>query len=498
VAAAAGSIGCHDLPSTQGDPMATPTPKLDSCGVLTRRQFIGAATLAAASSLPLATTASGAESTDTTGEYDVIVIGGGFCGITAARECRRAGYRTLVLEARNRLGGRTFTADFNGRPVDLGGTWVHWSQPHVWAEVRRSGLPLQESIGATADRLIVHTSKHNIVTLSNSEIGADLERAVAAYMGDARTALPLPHDPFGSEAYRKLDGISSAERLASLKGMSPLDRDFLDAYFAAQGHNYTDQFAWLEMVRWYCLSGHNLLDMDDMSGRFHFRDGTVSLLNFLLAEGKPELRLGTPVRRVVQDNSRVAVMTRRGEELTARAVISTVPLNVLTDIEWQPALAEPKVQASRETHAGHGTKLHVLVEGDYGNVNCAAPSRNALNSLSTEGIKDGHTHLVGFGPDPELLDVNDTESVQQAVRLFLPEAKVTQAFGYQWTLDPYAKGTWCTLRPHMWSKYLRELQQPSGRILFASADWANGFRGFIDGAIEQGLEAGRRTRALLG
>jgi len=476
--------------------MTTSDRKPDTRASLTRREFIGATAAAAAGSLPLTAGAQATDTSSSAGQYDALVIGGGFCGITAARECRRAGLRTLVLEARNRLGGRTFTADFNGRRVDLGGTWVHWSQPHVWTEIRRSGLPLEESIGAIADRLIVRTSKGDIVTLSYAKRGAELERAVAAYIGDARTALPLPFDPFGSEEYRKLDGISSAERLASLKGMSALDRDYVDAYFAGQGHNYTDQFAWLEMVRWYCLSGHNLLDMTDMSGRFHFREGTVALLNFLLAEGRPEVRLGTPVRRVIEDQSRVTVVTTRGEELTARVVISTVPLNVLKDIDWQPALPAAKLQASRETHAGRGTKLHVLLEGDYGNINCAAPSHNALNSLFTEAVADGHTHLIGFGPDPELLDVNDTESVQRAVRLFLPEARVKQALGYQWTLDPYAQGTWCTLRPHMWSKYLRELQQPSARIIFASADWANGFRGFIDGAIEQGLEAGRRVRAL--
>jgi len=476
--------------------LSTPDRKCDTRASLTRREFLGTTAAAAAGALPLAANADGSNVPGTPGEYDVIVIGGGFCGITAARECRRAGLRTLVLEARNRLGGRTFTADFNGRAVDLGGTWVHWSQPHVWTEVRRSGLPLEESLGAVADHLIVHTSKHEIVSLSYARDGAALERAVADYIGDGRAALPLPFDPFGSEAYRKLDGISSAERLTSLKGLSALQRDYVDAYFAAQGHNYTDQFAWLEMVRWYCLSGHNLPDMNDMSGRFHFRDGTVALLNFILAEGKPEVRLGTPVRRVSEEPGRVVISTARGEELAARVVVSTVPLNVLKNIDWQPALAEAKLQASRETHAGHGTKLHVLIAGDYGNLNGSAPSHNAINSLMSERVVDGDTHLIGFGPDPELLDVNDTDSVQQAVRLFLPDAKVKRSLGYQWTLDPYAQGTWCTLRPHMWSRYLRELQQPTARIIFASADWANGFRGFIDGAIEQGMEAGRRVRAL--
>jgi len=141
--------------------------------------------------------------------------------------------------------------------------------------------------------------------------------------------------------------------------------------------------------------------------------------------------------------------------------------------------------------------VHLLLQGDYGNVSCIAPSHKALNSLDTEDVVDGRTHLVGFGPSRDLLDVNSIDSVQDAVRLFIPDATVVKTLGYEWTLDPYSQGTWCTLRPGMWSRYLRELQQPRGRVIFASADWANGWRGFIDGAIEQGLEAGRRVREML-
>jgi pseudooxynicotine oxidase len=466
---------------------------------VTRRNFIGSAGIAvtAAGLAPLDTLAANESPGAASGDYDVIVIGGGFCGVTAARECRRAGFRVLLLEARNRLGGRTFTADFNGRPIDLGGTWVHWSQPHVWSEIRRSGLTLRETWGASADKLIVHTSKNDIVTLSNAKIGEELERITAAYMGNSRQILPLPHDPFGSEEYKRVDGISARERLESLKSISSLYRDVLDGNLAGCGHNYTDQFAWIEMVRWYALPGHNLIDMDDASGRYHFEDGTVSLLNALLAEGRPDVRLGAPVRKVIQDETRITVITGSGEELRAKAVVSTVPLNVLKDIDWQPALAEAKLQASRETHAGRGTKLHALIEGDYGNLGGVAPSQFPLNSLFTESIDDGHTHVIGFGPDAALLDVNDTQAVEKAVRIFIPDARVIRTSGYQWTTDPYSKGTWCTLRPGMWSKYLRDLQEPRGRLIFASADWANGWRGFIDGAIEQGLEAGRRVRALL-
>ena len=460
---------------------------------LTRRDFLLAAGLGAAAAT-IGVPASAAENLK---DYDVIVIGGGFCGVTAARECRRAGLRTVILEARNRLGGRTFTADFNGHPTDMGGTWVHWSQPYVWTEIRRSNLELRETPGAVADQWIVRSSGGDIARLSYAKIGPQFESAVSAYMGDARELLPLPHDPFGSEAYRKVDGISSTERLQSLKKLPALYRDMLDGFFAAEGSNFGDQFAWLEMVRWYSLSGHNLIDMNDATGRFHLAKGTVSLLQRIQEETRPEVRLGTPVKRVVEEADGVTVVTAAQQAVHGRAVISTVPLNVLKDVEWEPRLSDAQLAASRETHAGCGTKVHVLLEGDYGNINCMAPSHQALNYLATERIEAGTTHLIGFGPSRELLDVNDTESVQAAVRLFLPQARVTKCFGYEWTLDPYAKGTWCTLRPGMWSKYLRELQFPRSRVVFASADWANGWRGFIDGAIEQGLEAGKRVRQML-
>ena len=70
---------------------------------------------------------------------DAVIIGGGFAGVTAARELTMRGRSAVLVEARDRLGGRTYTADHDGHAMELGGTWVHPLPPNVGAEISRNG-----------------------------------------------------------------------------------------------------------------------------------------------------------------------------------------------------------------------------------------------------------------------------------------------------------------------------------------------------------------------
>jgi monoamine oxidase len=70
----------------------------------------------------------------------------------------------------------------------------------------------------------------------------------------------------------------------------------------------------------------------------------------------------------------------------------------------------------------------------------------ALNYIWTE-YDDDDQILVGFGSDPQKLDVYDDDMVQKAVREYLPEAEVLESFSYDWNIDPYSKGTWCMYPP---------------------------------------------------
>jgi monoamine oxidase len=458
-----------------------------STGV-TRRELIGAAA-AAASALPLAARADAKP-----GPYDVIVIGAGFCGVTAARECAKAGLRTLILEARGRIGGRTHTVPWSGTATDLGGTWVHWTQPYIWAEIQRYGLPLVESSGAVARRMVVRRSDGDLVEIDAYAQSEALAGAIAQYMGASREMFPRPHQPFDTGLPEKFDGVNAAEPFARIA--DPLQRDIVDGYISTCVSNRAREGAWVEMVRWYALAGHNFTDLNDAAARYRFRDGTRALIDAMLADGKPQLRLGEAVASVHQDAAGATVTTVSGEEIGARCVVSTLPLNVLADVAWDPALDARKLEVSRQRHAGACVKVHVVIEGEQ-DVACIAPSESPLTWLFTDHAGHGKTHLIGFGPSAEALDIADPAQLTRAVRTLLPNANVLDSIGWVWTADPHARGTWCVLRPGQYGKYLAALQAPAGRVVFASADWANGWRGFMDGAIEQGLVAARRVRALL-
>jgi monoamine oxidase len=429
-------------------------------------------------------------------DYDAIVLGAGFAGVTAARELRANGLRVLLLEARPRIGGRTFTSEVGGHQVELGGAFVHWTQPHVWAEITRYGLEIEEPALTEPPRTAWVTSGE-LREGSFDDLSLLGFRAAGSLFFDAMQVLPRPHDPLFVPEIATLDPISVGERLDGL-GLPQDQRDVMGGILTTSLHCEPSEAGLVEILRWYTLPGATLPAYMDSVGRYWLRGGTKTLIEKMLAEGRPELRLSTPVKAVRQHDDQVIVTTDGGETASARAVVVTAPLNVLNQIEFSPPLASEKRSAAGEGHAGSGVKLHVKVRGQLGGFSGVAPWPAPLSSLMTEFSDPDGTVLTAFGPSGKLLDINDDAAIQEAVRRLLPGAEVEWAVGYDWNADSYARGTWCVYRPGQLTRYLRELQRPEGRVFYAGADNANGWRGFIDGAIESGIRAGREVAAALG
>ena len=124
--------------------------------------------------------------------HDVVIVGGGFAGVTAARECALRGRKTMVLEGRDRLGGRTWSADWAGTRIELGGAWVHWHQPHTFSELTRAGLPVQ--YGRDAEHAAGTSASNGVRGRLPSATGSRAAAGTRSCRGSTE-ALPLPHAP---------------------------------------------------------------------------------------------------------------------------------------------------------------------------------------------------------------------------------------------------------------------------------------------------------------
>ncbi|HET6656374.1 MAG TPA: FAD-dependent oxidoreductase, partial [Gaiellaceae bacterium] len=203
--------------------------------------------------------------------HDVIVIGGGFAGVTAAREATLGGASVLLLEARDRLGGRTWTHRWNDTDVELGGGWVHWHQPHVWAEITRAGLGVELGEDAQISSWFVGEERREGAITERDAIA---ERGWDRFVDGVLDALPLPHDPLlAADKLARFDRQTIAERLDELELVEE-ERDVLRAELESLAHGHLDDAGAVAVLRWHALSGGSLALTKQTGGRITFLDGT--------------------------------------------------------------------------------------------------------------------------------------------------------------------------------------------------------------------------------
>jgi monoamine oxidase len=426
--------------------------------------------------------------------HDVVVIGGGFAGVTAAREATLGGADTLLLEARDRLGGRTWTRDWNGTDIELGGGWVHWHQPHVWSEITRAGIATERGEDAARASWFAGQERR---TGSIADRDAIAERGWNQFVAGVEEALPLPHDPlYHLDELARFDRQTIAERVGELE-LDDEEHDVLWAELESLAHGHLDDAGAVAVLRWHALSGGTLHLTQETGGRVTFTNGTQSLVNAIAAKARFETRVLTPVAGVARRNGGVEVATRDGETIPARVVIVAVPLNALGGIEFDPPLSETKQEAIALGQASRGVKIFIHARGEPIFQNGIKPG-HPFGYLDTEIVYPDETQLmIGFGFDQKLCDASDLADVQRQLDEILPGYEALAATAHDWVADEFSRGTWAIHRPGWYTKYHAEMQRPEDTVLIAGSDFANGWAGFMDGAIESGLRSGVAALGLL-
>ena len=425
---------------------------------------------------------------------DVVVIGGGFAGVTATREATLAGLDTVLLEARDRLGGRTWTHRWNDTDIELGGGWVHWHQPHTWSEITRAGLSVEVSEDAEVAGWYVGEERRSGTIAARDAIA---ERGWNQFVAGVEDALPQPHDPlFGKDGLAEFDRKTIAQRLDELD-LNDEERDVLVAELESLAHGWLDDAGAVSVIRWHALSGGSLALTQFTGGRVTLRDGTQGLLNAIASQTSFETRLSMPVAAVTRRGEGVEVHTRAGETIAARIAVVAVPLNALGGIEFDPALPEGKQAAIALGQASRGIKIFIHARGEPVIQNAIKPG-HPFGYLDSEILyPDGTQLMIGFGPDAERCDANDLAAVQRQLDEILPGYEALAATAHDWLADEFSRGTWAIHRPGWYSEHHAEMQKPEDALIFAGSDFANGWAGFMDGAIESGLRAGRYATAAI-
>ncbi|MFE4002460.1 flavin monoamine oxidase family protein [Nocardioides sp. YIM B13467] len=428
---------------------------------------------------------------------DVVIIGGGFAGVTAARELTQAGRSVVLLEARSRLGGRTWTRESPlGRTLEIGGTWVHWIQPHVWAEIVRYDLgivpsPVPERALWLTDGQVKEGTPDELIDL--------LDPGMRAVLDPAMRHFPNPHQPdLDVPELKEADTLSFREKLDSLD-VSAEQRDVLDGMWALNFNGHPENSAWTQGLRWAALSGGSWQLMFEACATYKLAGGTRALLDAVASDaGAADIRLDTAVRRVVHDAAGVSVTTESGEVVSAKQAIITLPLNALRSVEFEPALSPVKAKAAAEGQASTGCKFWARIQGELAPFVAMATSKEPMTFAQLEYHVDGDSLVVGFGPDADGLDVTDRAAVESGLRQWLPDVRVVAVDGHDWVHDPYSQETWPMLRPGQLTEAMSELRAPESRVRLAGSDYAEGWAGFIDGAIESAKRSARRVLADLG
>jgi monoamine oxidase len=423
--------------------------------------------------------------------FDVIVVGAGFAGLTAARELSRRGHSVLVVEARDRIGGRTWTTERLGRTLELGGTWVHWTQPHVWAELSRYGLAVVASPEPRSAYWWSAGARHEG---SPDELLGLLDPGNEALLAEARSWIPQPYEPLANPGLGAVDGVTVRERIGQL-GLPADQRELLEAFWTLNFNGPIDAAAYTQAMRWCSLASGSWPIMFEACATFKLRDGTRALAEAIAADGDSELRLEASVERIATGDDGATVTLADGEQVHAAAVVVTLPLHALRDLDVE--LSPGKRSAIAAGQVSKGCKPWIRLRGEHEPFVALGGADWPITFLQTEYWEGGDTLVVGFGPDAAAIDLTDAGAVQEQVRRLIPGAEVVEVAAHDWVADPLAGETWPMQRAGALTGSLAELQRPQGPLVLAGSDYANGWAGFIDGAIESGLRASRTVAAML-
>ncbi|MBI5514204.1 MAG: flavin monoamine oxidase family protein [Deltaproteobacteria bacterium] len=443
-------------------------------------------------------------------DADVIVVGAGLAGLSCAVNLQARGLRVAVLEARDRVGGRTLAAPLGRGVFDLGGQWIGPQQPRMQRLARELGAETFPTWD-TGEKVLevrgqVGRYKGTIPSLPAWSV-LDLERLLRVSENLSREI--VLDDPVNSP-----DGLDQdARTLHDWLHAGTLSRRARSVFTAAVRVILGVEPSEVSLLHFlfYLRSAGGLLRLVEVRNgaqQERFVEGAGSLCPRLAAKLGEALVLSAPARRITQDAHGVTVSTDRGDHRAGRVVVA-VPPALAGRIDYEPGLPAARDQLTQRFPMGATVKVLALYdrafwrdEGLSGEAVCGGgPVTVCFDNTSHDGLQPC---LLGFvvGREARLWHARQPAERRRLVlesfsRWFGPRALEATHFHEQdWSAERWTRG--CpvgVLPPGAWSAGAAQvLRRPQGRIHWAGTETATHWHGFLEGALES---AERVTQELL-
>jgi monoamine oxidase len=446
-------------------------------------------------------------------QTDVVIVGAGLAGLAAARKLTAEGIDCVVLEARDRVGGRTLNhAIGDGKIVEVGGQWVGPTQTRVLELMRELGL---ESFPT------YHQGEHVI------EYGGDLDRYtgtipklakhVLADFGQAqwkldRMARKVPADaPWTAPKAKEWDSQTlwswMRRNMYTRGGREGLSLG-VEAVWAAQPEDLS-----LLHVLFYIASAGGLDALWDTEGGAQDARvvGGSQLISIRMAEELGErVVLDAPVRAIAYEPDRATVQAD-GLEVEARRVIVAMPPTLTCRIAYDPPMPALRDQLTQRIPQGAVIKCMAIYDRPFwrerGLTGQATSIDGPVKLTFDNSPPDGTPGvLLGFleGNQARELGAWDADQRRTAVvecfaRLFGREAATPVDYvDKSWADEEWTRGCYgCYMPPGAWTAYGPQLRAPVGPIHWAGAETATVWSGYMDGAVRSGDSAAEAVSASL-